>query len=127
MAEPVLLRQVLDNLIGNSIKYVAPDVRPIVTVTGSPVAVPPGFVELQIADNGIGIPAGQHGTVFETFHRAHRDGYRGTGLGLSIVKRIVERHGGTVSAADGPAGGTVVTLCLPGTTPGGFAAPRPGS
>jgi PAS domain S-box-containing protein len=112
MGEPVLVRQVLDNLIGNAVKYVAPGVRAHIEVCAEP-AEQPGFVQLSVSDNGIGIPAGQHTSVFETFHRAHREGYRGTGLGLSIVKRIVDRHGGSVSAADRPGGGTVVTLLMP--------------
>ena len=59
-------------------------------------------------------PTGQHDQVFDSFHRAHKDGYRGTGLGLSIVKRIVERHGGTASARDRDGGGgTTMTVTFP--------------
>ena len=111
LGAPLLLRQALDNLVGNAIKYVAPGVRPSVEVSGR--LVESGFAELTVADNGIGIPPGQHASVFETFHRAHGDDYRGTGLGLSIVQRVAERHGGTVAAADRPGGGTTVTLVLP--------------
>ena len=57
----------------------------------------PGWVTVRIADNGIGIPEGQHDSIFDEFHRAH-GGYQGTGLGLSIVQRIVTRHGGMISA-----------------------------
>jgi signal transduction histidine kinase len=72
------------------------------------------MVELEISDNGIGIPDGQHDQVFDSFHRAHKDGYRGTGLGLSIVKRIVERHGGTASARDNATGGgTTMRVSFP--------------
>ncbi|HEU5035358.1 MAG TPA: ATP-binding protein [Nocardioides sp.] len=115
LAEPVLLRQVVDNLIGNAVKYVAPGVQPRIEVRarshgsdGTPM------VEIEVSDNGIGIPAGQHQQVFDSFHRAHQDGYRGTGLGLSIVKRIVERHGGTVAARDNDgAGGTTMSVSFP--------------
>ena len=97
LAEPVLLRQVIDNLVGNAVKYVAPGVCPEIEVRGRPVDGDDGpMVLIEVVDNGIGIPEGQHARVFDTFHRAHRDGYRGTGLGLSIVKRIVgaaRRHG----------------------------------
>ena len=73
-----------------------------------------GFVTVEIYDNGIGIPHGQHASVFDTFHRANTDGYRGTGLGLSIVKRIVERHGGTVTASDNPCHrGTLLRFSFP--------------
>ncbi len=111
-AEPVLLRQVVDNLIGNSIKYVAPGVVPMIDVLGH--RCESGFVTVEIYDNGIGIPQGQHASVFDTFHRANTDGYRGTGLGLSIVKRIVERHGGTVTASDNPRHrGTLLRFSFP--------------
>ena len=115
LAEPVLLRQVVDNLIGNSVKYVAPGTRPEISVRARRTHSSIGpMVEVEISDNGIGIPAGQHDQVFDSFHRAHQDGYRGTGLGLSIVKRIVERHGGVASARDrdGP-GGTTMTVSFP--------------
>lgn len=116
LAEPVLLRQVVDNLIGNAVKYVAPGVRPEISVRARRTVGELGpMVELAVSDNGIGIPAGQHDQVFDSFHRAHKDGYRGTGLGLSIVKRIVERHGGTASARDNDAGGggTTMTVSFP--------------
>jgi signal transduction histidine kinase len=115
MAEPVLLRQVVDNLIGNAVKYVAPGVRPRIDVRARRTESEAGpMVEVEVTDNGIGIPEGQHDQVFDSFHRAHRDGYRGTGLGLSIVKRIVERHGGTASARDRDGGGgTTMTVSFP--------------
>ena len=115
LAEPVLLRQVVDNLIGNAVKYVAPGVRPEIRVCARQVGGEEGeMVEIEISDNGIGIPDGQHDQVFDSFHRAHKEGYRGTGLGLSIVKRIVERHGGTASARDNDgAGGTTMSVSFP--------------
>jgi signal transduction histidine kinase len=115
LAEPVLLRQVVDNLVGNAVKYVAPGVRPEIWLSARTVAGSDGpMVEVEVVDNGIGIPEGQHARVFDTFHRAHQDGYRGTGLGLSIVKRIVERHGGTASASDNEGrGGTTMRVSFP--------------
>ncbi len=110
-ADPVLLRQLLDNLIGNAIKYTAAGVTPALTITGHQDG---DMVEIRIADNGIGIPAGQHDAIFGNFHRAHAGGgYQGTGLGLAICKRIVERHNGTISAADNPGGGSCFTVTLP--------------
>jgi nitrogen-specific signal transduction histidine kinase/integral membrane sensor domain MASE1 len=115
LAEPVLLRQVVDNLVGNAVKYVAPGVRPEIEVRARTVAGDDGsMVVIEVVDNGIGIPEGQHARVFDTFHRAHQDGYRGTGLGLSIVKRVVERHGGTASARDTVGrDGTTMTVSFP--------------
>lgn len=111
-ADPVLLRQLLDNLISNSIKYTEPGVVPRISVTTSAAD---GVVTVRVCDNGIGIPAGQHESIFDNFHRAHRSaGYSGTGLGLGICKRIVERHGGTIVAADNPSGGgSRFTFTLP--------------
>ncbi|GIJ66908.1 ATP-binding protein [Virgisporangium ochraceum] len=111
-ADPVLLRQLLDNLISNSIKYTGPDVEPRISVVCEPVD---GRVAVHISDNGIGIPTGQHESIFDNFHRAHRSGgYAGTGLGLGICKRIVERHGGTIVATDNPSGtGSRFTFTLP--------------
>ena len=115
LAEPVLLRQVLDNLVGNAVKYVAPGVVPEVTVCGRRLDEDPSMVLIEVRDNGIGIPESQRSRVFDSFHRAHRDsGYRGTGLGLSIVKRVAERHGGTASVRGNEAtGGTVMCVTFP--------------
>ncbi|MFC4063352.1 ATP-binding protein [Actinoplanes subglobosus] len=110
-ADPVLVRQLLDNLIGNAVKYTAPGVLPALRITAEDDH---GMVAVRIVDNGIGIPAGQHEAIFGNFHRAHADGgYRGTGLGLTICKRIVERHGGTITAVDDPGGGSCFTFTLP--------------
>jgi signal transduction histidine kinase len=110
--DPVLTRQLLENLIGNAIKYTAPGVVPHITIRSAPAA--DGFVRIAVDDNGIGIPAGQHEAIFQNFHRAHADaGYAGTGLGLAICKRIVERHGGTITAADNDTGGSRMTFTLP--------------
>jgi PAS domain S-box-containing protein len=111
-ADPVLTRQLLENLIGNAIKYTAAGVVPQITIRSSPAA--DGFVRIAVDDNGIGIPAGQHEAIFQNFHRAHVGaGYAGTGLGLAICKRIVERHGGTITATAGDNGGSRMTFTLP--------------
>ncbi|GIE36176.1 hypothetical protein Ait01nite_092210 [Actinoplanes italicus] len=110
-ADPVLVRQLLDNLIGNAIKYTAPGVQPYLRITAETDGA---MVTVRIVDNGIGIPEGQHEAIFDNLHRAHLGGgYIGTGLGLTICKRIVERHGGTITAADDPGGGSCFTFTLP--------------
>jgi signal transduction histidine kinase len=123
-ADPALLTQLFDNLIGNAFKYVAPGTLPHVTVTASDET--PGWVTVRVSDNGIGIPEDQRGKVFESFHRAGRgSGYRGTGLGLAICKRIAERHGGSISVTANPDGeGSCFHLTLP-TTPEAFRAGAP--
>ena len=112
-ADRLLTGQLLDNLVGNALKYVAPGTTPRVEVSAGIQS--PGWVTVEVADNGIGIPEGEHEHVFERFARAHGSdpAYQGTGLGLAIVKRIVTRHDGTISARPGADGGTVVEFTLP--------------
>ncbi|BFU44934.1 ATP-binding protein [Krasilnikovia sp. MM14-A1004] len=114
-ADAGAVRQLLENLIGNAIKYTAPDVTPHVRVTSMRLG---GAVQVTIADNGIGIPAGEHEAIFDNFHRAHSGGgFTGTGLGLAICHRIVTRHGGTIHADDNPGGGSRFTFTLPAADP----------
>jgi signal transduction histidine kinase len=109
-ADKLLVRQVLDNLIGNAAKYVAPGVSPDIRVDA---AEEHGWVEVTVSDNGIGIDPAQRERVFDSFHRASKDGYAGTGLGLAICKRIVERHGGTIRVDANPTGGSSFVFTLP--------------
>lgn len=108
------LRQVLDNLVGNAIKYTPVGGEVTVTVTGGD---PGGTATLTVADTGIGIPEDERDRLFERFFRsstARTAGIPGTGLGLAVVRAIVDRHGGRVEAAPGPGGvGTVFTVELP--------------
>lgn len=109
-ADEGLVRQLFDNLLGNAVKYVAPGVRPSITVTGRVVG---SQQEVRVTDNGIGIPAEERELVFESFHRAHR-GYLGTGLGLAICHRIVDRHGGSIRVEPATAGtGSTFVITLP--------------
>ncbi|MGX6602035.1 ATP-binding protein [Micromonosporaceae bacterium Da 78-11] len=111
-ADAVLSRQLLENLIGNAIKYTAPGVVPQISVRGEKIGN--GFVRITLDDNGIGIPPGQYEAIFQNFHRAHPGAeYAGTGLGLAICKRIVERHGGTIVAAGNEHGGSRMSFTLP--------------
>jgi signal transduction histidine kinase len=105
-----LVRQLLDNLVGNAVKYVASGVRPAVVVTARTVD---GQLEVAVSDNGIGIPADQRERIFDSFVRAHAEGYTGTGLGLAICQRVVDRHGGRIRADEAPGGGTRISFTLP--------------
>jgi signal transduction histidine kinase len=110
-ADEILLRQVIDNLIGNALKYVLPGERPHVMVSAR--AVSSDRVAVAVTDRGVGLPVGEHRSIFEEFYRAHRD-YDGSGLGLAICRRIVLRHGGTIVARDNPEGvGTVFEFTIP--------------
>jgi PAS domain S-box-containing protein len=121
-ADPAMLRHVLDNLVGNALKYVRPGAAPRVDVTGE--SRPGGWQRIEVADRGIGIPEADKPDIFDTFHRASTAaGYAGTGLGLAICKRIVERHGGEIGVTDNPGGGTRFFFTLPAAAPAPVAAP----
>ncbi|MEU8821048.1 ATP-binding protein [Actinoplanes sp. NPDC048796] len=115
-ADPALIRQLLNNLIGNAVKYTAAGRTPRVDVTAHRTEDGRKVV-VQVADRGLGVPAGQHEAIFNGFHRAHQSsGIPGTGLGLAICHRIVERHGGVITAEDNRGGGTIITFSLPAAT-----------
>ncbi|MEP9364735.1 ATP-binding protein [Nocardioides sp. CN2-186] len=112
LADPVLVRQVLDNLVGNAVKYVAPGEEPKIMVRGCRSDA--RLVTIEVVDHGIGVPDGDREKIFDEFHRAHYREYEGSGLGLSIVRRIINRHGGTIEALPNPAGqGSIFRFTLP--------------
>ncbi|WP_188113588.1 ATP-binding protein [Nocardioides humilatus] len=112
--DPVLIRQLVENLLGNALKYTRPGEGPDVTV--SACHTHGGRVVVTVADRGVGIPDGAHDWIFEPFRRAHSDDIPGTGLGLSTCRRIVERHGGSIRALSRPDGpGAVIEFDLMGT------------
>lgn len=112
--DPVRVGQVLENVVGNAAKY-APGTS---SIRLSAVAEPPGWLTVEIEDEGIGIPAADRGLVLEPFHRARNvreSSIAGTGLGLAISRRIVEAHGGRLwleQRTDG-APGTRARFTLP--------------
>jgi signal transduction histidine kinase len=120
LADAEALRQVVENVVGNAIKYGGEP--PSVTVRISRVNAP-GSAEVQIAveDRGMGIPASELRLVFEPFFRgreAMNRQIRGTGLGLSLVHRVMKAHGGTVAVESTPGQGSRFVLSLPGATAG---------
>jgi signal transduction histidine kinase len=111
-ADPMMCRQLLDNLIGNALKYTLPGQAAQIKISAQLEAGP--TVRVEIADHGVGIPPGEHANVFASFHRAHTgSAYLGTGLGLAICQRIVDRHGGTIGVGDNPGGGSCFHFSLP--------------
>jgi PAS domain S-box-containing protein len=108
--DPVLIRQLLQNLIGNAIKYRDPSRACRVTVTAG--HGPAGWT-VAVADNGLGIPPEQRQRVFEMFTRLGDGATGGHGIGLSTCWRIVERHGGDIRVDETPGGGTTVLFTLP--------------
>jgi len=117
MADAAQLEQVFVKLIGNAIKYHRPEVPPAITVSAERQG---DWWEFSVADNGIGIEADYFDLIFEMFRRLHtKDEYEGTWIGLAIVKKIVERHGGTIRVESAPGEGSTFFFTLPDETFGG--------
>ncbi len=105
------LARLLQNLIGNALKYRHPDRVPQVHVGTARVN---GTWRVSVRDNGIGIPPEQQPHAFRLFHRLHERGpHDGHGVGLALCQRIMERHGGDITLDSVPDQGTVVTVCFP--------------
>jgi signal transduction histidine kinase len=114
-ADPVQMRQLLQNLVSNALKYRHPQRVPQVRVEAAAVDAPGGpRIALRVVDNGIGFDDAHRERIFAPFQRLHaRTEYEGTGIGLAIVRRIAERHGGTVEARGRPGEGATFTVVLP--------------
>jgi signal transduction histidine kinase len=108
-ADPVLLRQVFVNLIGNAIKFSRDASDPQVEV-GS--RFEGGDAVLFVRDNGVGFESSQATRLFEPFQRLHGQRFEGSGVGLSIARRIVERHGGRLWADAEPSRGATFYFTL---------------
>jgi signal transduction histidine kinase len=114
-ADPALLRIVLVNLLGNAWKFTRGTAEPRIEVEGLPNLAGPAFV---VRDNGVGFPMEQAAQLFTPFQRLHgQKDFEGTGVGLATVRRIIERHGGTVSARGAPGQGAEFTFSLPPARP----------
>jgi len=123
VADPLQMRQLLQNLVGNALKFHRHNTPPQVRVSGSvtsgivqgDVDSQPGpLCELAVEDNGVGFEPAEAQQIFELFQRLHgRDEYEGTGMGLAICKKIVERHGGRICAASRPGQGSRFLVTLP--------------
>ncbi|MGN6782714.1 MAG: sensor histidine kinase [Marmoricola sp.] len=112
-ADRALLRQIVDNLVGNAVKYAPAERPPLITIRSSEDDEP-GWIRIEVEDDGIGIPEGQEETIFEEFRRGNdTGGSPGTGLGLALTRRIVVRHGGRIAARRNPTGGSTFSFTLP--------------
>lgn len=112
------MQQLLQNLVGNAIKFQAPERPPVVRVWGE--LLPGGadgagdYYQVVVQDNGIGFEEKYLEEIFSVFRRLHGRGeYEGTGIGLAICRKIVERHGGTITAHGTPGAGATFTVTLP--------------
>lgn len=112
-ADGVQMQQVLQNLIGNALKFHRPGVPPLIEVSAVPVT--DQFCEIRVQDNGIGFDEKYLDRIFTLFERLHGDQEYGggSGLGLAIVKKIVDRHHGQVTAHSQMGVGTTFVVTLP--------------
>lgn len=112
--DPLLLRQVLQNLLQNAIKYSQHSHPALIRITFEETKE---WISLSISDNGVGFPAEAGSSIFQLFKTAHpKAAFSGSGIGLAIVERIVSRHGGKVWAhSEGPGTGATFTFQLPVT------------
>lgn len=121
-SDPIQMRQLLQNLLGNALKFHRRGESPIVRVSAELLDAPDTAsgegsgraCQLSVSDNGIGFDEKYLDRVFTIFQRLHgRGDYEGTGIGLAICRKIVERHSGTITARSTPGQGTTFIVTLP--------------
>lgn len=109
-ADRTQLEQLIQNLVCNAIRYRRPEDRPVIEITGS--RTDDGW-ELQIRDNGQGIPRAAQEEIFEPLKRLHGQDVPGSGLGLALCRTIVQRHGGQIWAeSEGVGRGSTFNVTL---------------
>jgi PAS domain S-box-containing protein len=120
-ADPGQMVQLFQNLIGNALKFQSGDKPPVVKIYAREKKERgPGnetFYRVYVQDNGIGFDESKYlSQIFEPFQRLHGRGeFEGVGIGLGICKKIVERHGGTLTAKSTPGEGSTFIITLPET------------
>ncbi len=123
-AEPLQMRMLIQNLTSNALKFHQPNTPPEILITlcslpptANLTSALPAFVpmcELRVKDNGIGFDEKYLSKIFTIFQRLHyRHEYEGTGVGLAICRKIVDRHGGTITAISQPNQGSTFVVTLP--------------
>ena len=111
VADATQLRQLMQNLIGNALKFHDATRSPLVSVSAS---VQKQTCVLSVEDNGIGFEPQYVDRIFKPFERLHaREHYDGSGMGLAICRRIAERHGGSIAASSTPGKGSTFRVTLP--------------
>ena len=120
-ADPLQIRQLMQNVLANALKHRREGVEPIVTVAAEMVenAPPPANGDarrcrITVADNGIGFDEEYTDRIFGIFQRLYgRTEYEGSGMGLAICRKIAERHGRSIVANSRPEEGAIFTITLP--------------
>jgi signal transduction histidine kinase len=116
-ADPLQMRQLLQNLVSNAVKFHRPDVPPVIRVEAT---IDGSNLHLTVADNGIGFEPRYAARIFRIFERLHgRSSYAGTGIGLALCRKIADRHGGTIEAESELGQGATFTVTLPAAQPEG--------
>ena len=119
--DPVQMRQLLQNLIANALKFHKPDSTPEVHVYGEAILGNNGKIkeyQVCVADNGIGFDEKYLDRIFAVFQRLHgHESYEGTGIGLAVCRKIVERHGGSITARSKAGEGSTFIITLPAKPP----------
>lgn len=133
-ADPTQMRQLLQNLLGNALKFYREDEAPIVKIYAQPLndktqpvirkssgdGRSSNNIKFIVEDNGIGFDEKYLDSIFQVFKRLHgRDKYEGSGVGLATCRKIVERHGGSITAKSAPGQGAAFIITLPVKQSGG--------
>jgi two-component system, chemotaxis family, sensor kinase Cph1 len=121
VCDEIQIRQVFQNILSNALKYRDPGRAPLITIratarVGNDMTPRSESVlaDIIITDNGIGFEDRHRERIFEPFQRLHSgERYEGSGIGLAICRKIVNRHGGSISASSQPGVGAVFTITLP--------------
>lgn len=129
-ADPTQMRQLLQNLLSNALKFQPPDARPVIKVSSRRIPVAAwdhaasdedgapfsenSLCEISVQDNGIGFDEKHLERIFAVFQRLHgRTEFEGTGVGLAVCRRIADRHGGSITARSQPGQGATFIVTLP--------------
>ncbi|HRH41931.1 MAG TPA: PAS domain S-box protein [Pyrinomonadaceae bacterium] len=120
-ADPLQMRQLMQNLVGNALKFRRPDVAPVIKISGNlpntheSISNTHGnLCQITVVDNGIGFEEKYLDRIFTVFQRLHGRGeYEGSGVGLAVCRKIVERHNGSVTAQSATNEGAAFIITLP--------------
>jgi len=123
-ADPLQMRQLLQNLIGNALKFHRENEPPFIRIYSQIIgeqeresaeeSVSPALCQITVEDNGIGFDQKYCDRIFQVFQRLHgRSEYQGTGMGLAICRKIVERHNGSITVESTPGQGAKFIVTLP--------------
>lgn len=114
-AIPGQIRQVFQNLISNSLKFVRPGVPPLIYISSEIIPGPDGDTcRISVVDNGIGFNEIYLDKIFTIFQRLNsQEAFEGTGIGLAIVKKIIDKHHGSITAVSREGQGASFIINLP--------------